>query len=108
MRWTDEMKVDEAKELLSFSVGGESISIQEIKYEGEPRFRVSVGTLFGSQSVHLKTLADAVGAASKAHSTICLNTERENFGKAKKVIDATKLPGFLMTEPREAVSEDQG
>jgi hypothetical protein len=97
------MEVDKCEELICFMAAGESISLQEITYQGEVRYRVSVGNLFGSQSVHIRHWRDAISSVAKIQTLLWSNVEREDFGQKKKQLKAENLPGFLLKEPRPGV-----
>ena len=110
MRWEDEMKVSNAEELLSFMVCGSSFSLQEINHVFEDcmerRWRLSVGNLFGSESVHFHSLETMIGGADKLIKHLHNNEEREQNGHKKKRYDPSKLPGFSFREPREEKTDE--
>ena len=98
--WEDEEEVDECEELLRFFYCGQSFSIQEVCVKGQARVRLSTGTLFGSQSVHLDTLRNTVIAANRVCDSLAENEERERLGKKRKPFDPKCLDGFLRHEKR--------
>jgi len=98
--WEDEEHVDVCRELLHFSVDNYSVSIQEIRVKGRECCRVSVGNLYGSESVHLDTLRNTVIAANRLVNHLVTNRQLVFSGKRMKILDATRFEGFIRREKR--------
>ena len=113
MHWADEVPVSEETDVHCVWAAGFAVKLARIKFNGDVRQRVTIGSPLGSQSAHFDSIAHATQAVERfvryseqlheqvnAFSAPGQTAEQQAVFASVRTLFKSDMPGCLFVEPR--------